>query len=195
MAFGRPVTPNRDTQSKDEITAASPTRMKSVIFSQLTDRINTKEAASSSKKRKNTSPLKQTDRFTSHTDLIRHMERGVQMLEEVKTYLLENEASLLEQAIILINHALAHTQLEPSPSPSPSPSLSPSLEEKFATFTTSLNERLGRMEATLASGSLIGSQASQSGSTNTPISYATVASYRGSAISSDDRTNDGFATV
>jgi hypothetical protein len=117
------------------------------------------------------------------------MERGVQMLEEVKTHLTENEASLLEQAITLINHALAHTQPEPSLSPSPS------LEEKFATFTTSLNERLGRMEATLASGSPIGSQASQSGSTNIPMSYATAANYRGSTTSSGDRTNDGFTTV
>jgi hypothetical protein len=163
--------------------------MKSVILSQLTNRINTKEAAS--KKRKNTSPLKQTDRFISHTDPIKHMERGVQMLEKAKTHLSENEASLLEQAITLINHALAHTQPEPSLSPSPSPSL----EEKFATFTTSLNERLGRMEATLASGSPIGSQASQSGSTNTPMSYATAASYRRSTISSGNRTNDGFTTV
>jgi hypothetical protein len=109
MALVRPViSKNPDAQSDDEIAAASLTRMKSVIFSQLTNRINIKEAASL-KKRKNTSPLKQTDRFTSHTDLIRYMERGVQMLEEVKTYLSENEASLLEQAIILINHALAHT--------------------------------------------------------------------------------------
>jgi hypothetical protein len=33
----------------------------------------------------------------------------MQMLEEVKTYLAKNEASLLEQAILLIQHALAHT--------------------------------------------------------------------------------------
>jgi hypothetical protein len=115
------------------------------------------------------------------------MKKGVQMLEKAKTHLSENEASLLEQAITLINHALAHTQPEPSLSPSPSPS--PSLEKKFAIFTTSLNERLGRMEATLASRSPIGSQASQSGSTNTPMSYATAASYRGSTTFSDDRTN------
>jgi hypothetical protein len=37
------------------------------------------------------------------------MERGVQILEKIKIYLTENEASLLEQAITLINHALAHT--------------------------------------------------------------------------------------
>ena len=129
------------------------------------------------------------------------MERGVQLLEEAKTHLAKNEASLLEQAITLIQHALAHTQPEVS------------LEEKFATFTASLNERLGRMEATLASGTPISSQASPSGSTNTanrgntrsntPISYATAASYRGSTTSPgngfttapSNRTNDGFTTV
>jgi hypothetical protein len=77
------------------------------------------------------------------------------MLEKAKTYLVKNKASLLEQAIILVQHALAHTQPEPS------------LEKKFAIFITSLNERLCRMETTLASGSLINSQASLSGSTNT----------------------------
>jgi hypothetical protein len=117
------------------------------------------------------------------------MKRGVQILEKTKTHLLENEASLLEQAITLINHALAHTQPKPSLSLSPSPSPSPLLEEKFAIFITSLNERLGRMEATLVSKSPIGSQALQSGSTNTPMSYATAANYRGLTIFSDDRTN------
>jgi hypothetical protein len=190
------ISKNPDAQSDDEIAAASLTRMKSVILSQLTNRINTKEAASS-KKRKNTSPLKQTDRFTSHTDPIRHMKRGVQMLEKTKTHLTENEASLLKQAITLINHALAHTQpepsLSPSLSPSPSPSPSPLLEEKFATFIISLNEQLGRIEATLVSRSPIGSQASQSGLTNISMSYATAASYR--RTFSGDRTNDGFTTI
>jgi hypothetical protein len=83
------------------------------------------------------------------------MERDMQMLEKAKTHLTKNEASLLEQAITLIQHALAHTQSEPS------------LEEKFATFTTLLNERLCRIKTKLASGSPISSQASLSGSTNT----------------------------
>jgi hypothetical protein len=129
------------------------------------------------------------------------MERGMQMLEKAKTHLAKNEAFLLEQAIALVQHALAHTQPEPS------------LEEKFATFTTSLNERLCRMKATLASGLPTGSQASLAGSanmanrgntrSNTPMSYATAASYRGSITSSGDdfvtvpsnRTNNGFTTV
>jgi hypothetical protein len=131
------------------------------------------------------------------------MERGMQMLEEVKIYLEKNEASLLEQAISLVQHALAHTQPEPS------------LEEKFATFAASLNERLCRMEITLASGSPVSSQALLSGlintdktnrdniRNNTSMSYATAASYKGSIISSgndfvtvpSNRTNDGFTTV
>jgi hypothetical protein len=131
------------------------------------------------------------------------MERDMQMLEEIKTHLAKNEASLLEQAILLIQHALAHTQSEPS------------LEEKFATFAASLNERLCRMETTLASRSPASSQASLSGLINTDktnrgnirsnisISYVTAVSYRGSTTFSgndfvtvpSNRTNNGFTTV
>jgi hypothetical protein len=127
----------------------------------------------------------------------------MQMLEEAKTYLAKNEASLLEQAISLVQHALAHTQPEPS------------LKEKFATFAASLNERLCRMEITLASESPINSQVSLSGSTNTDktnkgnirsnisMSYATAANYKGLTTFSDNdfitvlsnRTNNEFITV
>ena len=98
------------------------------------------------------------------------------MLKKAKTYLAKNEASLLKQAILLIQHALAHTQPEPS------------LKEKFTIFAALLNERLCRIETTLAFRSLISLQASLSGSTNTDktnrdntrsntfISYATAAS-------------------
>jgi hypothetical protein len=55
----------------------------------------------------------------------------------------------------LVQHALAHTQSKPS------------LEKKFATFATSLNERLCRIETTLASRSPVSSQTSLSGLTNT----------------------------
>jgi hypothetical protein len=48
------------------------------------------------------SSLKQSDRFIARTDLVRYMERGMQMLEEAKIYLAKNEVSLLEQAILLI---------------------------------------------------------------------------------------------
>jgi hypothetical protein len=54
------------------------------------------------KKRKQTSLLKQSDRFIARTDPVRHMKRGIQMLEKAKTYLVKNEASLLEQAISLV---------------------------------------------------------------------------------------------
>jgi hypothetical protein len=147
--------------------------------------------------------LKQSDRFIARTDLIKHMERGMQMLEKAKIHLAKNETSLLEQAILLVQYALAHTQSEPS------------LKEKFAIFAVSLNERLCRMEITLAFRSPVSSQASLSGLTNTDktnrgnirsntsMSYATVASYRESTTSSgndfvtvpSNRTNNGFTTV
>ena len=131
------------------------------------------------------------------------MERSMQILEKAKTHLTKNEASLLKQAISLVQHALAHTQPEPS------------LKEKFAIFAASLNERLCRMEITLAFRSPVSSQASLSGSintdktnrgnirSNTSMSYATAASYKGSItfLGNDfvtvpnNRTNDGFITV
>jgi hypothetical protein len=131
------------------------------------------------------------------------MERNMQMLEKVKTHLAKNEASLLEQALLLVQHALAHTQPEPS------------LKEKFATFAASLNKRLCRIETTLVSRSPVSSQASLSGSTNTDktnrgnirsntsMSYATAASYKGLTTSSgndfvtvpSNRTDNGFTTV
>jgi hypothetical protein len=131
------------------------------------------------------------------------MERDMQMLEEVKTYLAKNEASLLEQAILLIQYILAHTQPEPS------------LKEKFAIFAASLNKRLCRIEITLAFRSPASSQASLSGlintdktnkgniRNNTSMSYATAASYKGSTIflGNDfvtvlsNNMNDGFTTV
>jgi hypothetical protein len=127
----------------------------------------------------------------------------MQMLKKIKTHLTKNEASLLKQAISLIQHTLAHTQPEPS------------LEEKFATFATSLNERLCRIKTTLASGSPVDSQASLSELTNTDktnrgnirnntsISYTTAANYKGSTTFSNNdfitvpnnRTNNGFTTV
>jgi hypothetical protein len=125
------------------------------------------------------------------------------MLKEIKTHLAKNEASLLKQTILLIQHALAHTQPEPS------------LEEKFATFATSLNKQLCRIETTLAFRSPASSQASLSESintdktnrgnirSNTSMSYATAASYRKSTTSSgndfvtvpSNNTNDRFTTV
>jgi hypothetical protein len=201
MAIERPETPQPVTQSKDEIAVSAPTRK--FTFHRPISQTSKEATLDTAKKRKHTSPLKQSDRFIARTDPVRHIKRDIQMLEEAKTHLAKNEASLLEQAISLIQHALAHTQPEPS------------LKEKFATFAASLNERLCRMETTLASKSPVSSQASLSGSTNTDktnsgnirsntsISYATTASYKESTTSSDNdfvtvpnnRTNDGFTTV
>jgi hypothetical protein len=209
MAIERPETPQPDTQSENEIAVSALT--KKFTFHRPISQTGTETTPDIVKKRKQTSPLKQSDRFIARTDPIRHMERGMQMLEEAKTHLTKNKASLLEQAISLVQHALAHTQPEPS------------LKKKFATFAASLNERLYRMETTLDSGSPTSSQASLTGSTNTEktnrdntrsntsMSYATAASYRGSTTpSSNDfvtvpsndfvtvpsnRTNDGFTTV
>jgi hypothetical protein len=201
MAIERPETPQPVTQLKDEIAVSAPTRK--FTFYRPISQISKETTLNTAKKRKQTSPLKQSDRFIARTDPVRHMKKGMQMLKKAKTHLAKNKASLLEQAISLVQHALAHTQSEPS------------LKEKFATFAASLNERLCRMETTLASRSPISSQTSLSGSTNTDktnrgnirsnisMSYATAASYRGSTTSSgndfvtvpNNRTNDGFTTV
>jgi hypothetical protein len=201
MAIERPETPQPVTQSENEIAISAPTRK--FTFHRPISQTSKEATLDIAKKKKHTSPLKQSDRFIARTDPVRHIKRGMQMLEKAKTHLAKNEASLLEQAITLIQHTLAHTQPEPS------------LEEKFATFAASLNERLCRMETTLASRSPVSSQASLSGSTNTDkinrgnirsntsMSYATAASYRKSTTSSgndfvtvpSNRTNDGFTTV
>jgi DNA polymerase III alpha subunit len=201
MAIVRPETPQPDTQSEDKIAVSAPT--KKFTFHQPISQSGKEATPDIVKKRKQTSPLKQSNRFIARTDPVRHMKRDMQMLEKAKTHLAKNKASLLEQAISLVQHALAHTQPEPS------------LEEKFATFAASLNKRLCRMETTLASRSPASSQASLSGSTNTDktnrgnirsntsMSYATAASYKGSTTSSsndfitvpNNSTNDGFTTV
>jgi DNA polymerase III alpha subunit len=201
IAIVRPEIPQSDIQSEDKI--AVSVFIKKFTFHQPISQSGKEAILDIIKKRKQTSPLKQSDRFIARTDSVRYMERGMQMLKKVKTHLVKNEASLLEQAISLIQHALAHTQPEPS------------LEEKFATFAASLNERLCRMETILASGSPISSQVSLSGSTNTDktnrgnirsntsMSYATAASYRELTIFlgndfvtvPSNRTNNGFTIV
>jgi DNA polymerase III alpha subunit len=197
MAIERPETPQPNTQSENEIAISVPT--KKFTFHRPISQTGTEAIPDIIKKRKQTSPLKQSDRFIARTDPVKYTERGIQMLKKAKTHLTKNEASLLEQAISLIQHALAHTQPEPS------------LKEKFATFATSLNERLCRMETTLGSGSPTSSQASLSGSintektnrgntrSNTSMSYATATSYRGlTTPSSNDFvtvSNNDFVTV
>jgi hypothetical protein len=201
MAIEKPKTPQLITQLENEIAVSASIR-KFTFYRPISQ--TSKEATLDiTKKKKHTSLLKQLDRFITRTDLVRHIKRGMQMLKKAKTHLAKNEASLLEQAIILIQHALAHTQPEPS------------LKEKFTTFAASLNERLYRIETTLASKSPVSSQASLSRSTNTDktnrgnirsntsMSYTTAVSYRGSTTFSgndfvivpNNRTNDGFTIV
>jgi hypothetical protein len=112
MAIERPETPQPDTQSENEIAVSAPT--KKFTFHRPISQTGTEATPDIVKKRKQTSPLKQSDRFIARTDPIRHIKRGMQMLEEAKTHLAKNEASLLEQTISLIQHVLAHTQPEPS---------------------------------------------------------------------------------
>jgi DNA polymerase III alpha subunit len=201
MAIVRPETPQPDTQSENEIAVSAST--KKFTFHQPISQSGKKAIPDIIKKRKQTSPLKQSDRFIARTDPVRHIKKNIQILKKAKTHLAKNEASLLKQAISLIQHALAHTQPEPS------------LKEKFATFATSLNERLCRIKTTLASRSPISSQASLSKSTNTDktnrgnirnntsMSYTTAASYKELTTSSgndfitvsNNRTNNGFTII
>jgi hypothetical protein len=201
MAIVRPEIPQPDTQSENEIAVSTP--IKKFTFYRPIRQISTKAALDIIKKRKYTSLLKQSDKFITRTDPVRHIKRDIQMLEKVKTYLTKNKAFLLEQAIALIKYTLAYTQSEPL------------LKEKFATFTASLNKRLCRIKITLGSDLPINSQASLSKSINTDktnrgntrsnisMSYATAANYRGliislvndSVIVPSNRTNDGFIII
>jgi hypothetical protein len=107
MTIVRPETPQPDTQSEDEIAISAPT--KKFTFHQPISQSGKETTPDIVKKRKQTSPLKQSNRFIARTDPVRHIKRGMQMLKETKTYLAKNEAFLLKQAISLIQHALAHT--------------------------------------------------------------------------------------
>jgi hypothetical protein len=100
MAIVRPKTPQPDTQSENKIAISAPT--KKFTFYQLISQSGKKATPDIIKKRKQTSPLKQSDKFIARTDPVKYMKRGMQMLEKVKTYLAKNKAFLLEQAISLI---------------------------------------------------------------------------------------------
>jgi hypothetical protein len=100
MAIERPEIPQPVTQSEDEIAVSASIRK--FTFHRPISQISKKVTLDTAKKRKQTSPLKQSDRFIARTDPVRHMERGMQMLEEAKTHLAKNEVSLLEQTISLI---------------------------------------------------------------------------------------------
>jgi hypothetical protein len=100
IAIVRLKIPQLDTQSKDEIAISAPT--KKFTFHQPISQAGKEATPDIIKKRKQTSPLKQSDRFIARTDPVRHMKRGMQMLEKAKIYLAKNKASLLEQAISLV---------------------------------------------------------------------------------------------
>jgi hypothetical protein len=94
MVIVRPETPQLDIQSENEIAVSAFT--KKFIFHQPISQSGKKAISDIVKKRKQTSLLKQSDKFIARTDSVRHIKRGMQMLEEAKTHLAKNEASLLE---------------------------------------------------------------------------------------------------
>jgi hypothetical protein len=100
MTIVRPKTPQPNTQSEDEIAVSAP--IKKFTFHQPISQLGKEATPDIIKKRKQTSLLKQSDRFITRTDPVRHMEKDMQILEKAKTHLTKNKASLLEQAISLI---------------------------------------------------------------------------------------------
>jgi hypothetical protein len=94
MAIERPETPQPVTQSENEIAISTP--IKKFTFHRPISQINKEITLNTAKKRKHTSPLKQSDRFITRTDSVRHMKRDMQILKKAKTHLAKNETSLLE---------------------------------------------------------------------------------------------------
>jgi len=196
LSLIRPETPRRDTQSDDELNC-SPTGFKSTARSQLSARRPLQ--ATGPKKRKNTSPLKQSERFISSVDPIKSLERAAEMLMEARDQMDEENGELVAKAITLVSHVLNNTLPEPMEE-------SP-LEKTIAEFTKSFNDvsiRLGRVENSLAAGVSISPQTSSAGSNATRAndnmsngssaagSWATAASFKGPT---NERTNNGFVTV
>jgi hypothetical protein len=75
MAIVRPEIPQSDTQSEDEIAISAPT--KKFTFYQLISQSGKETIPDIIKKRKQTFPLKQSDRFITRTDSVRHMKRDM----------------------------------------------------------------------------------------------------------------------
>ena len=69
MAIVRPETPQPDTQSEDEIAVSVPT--KKFTFHQPISQTGKEAVPDIVKKRKQTSPLKQSDRFMARTDPVK----------------------------------------------------------------------------------------------------------------------------
>jgi hypothetical protein len=100
MAIERQEIPQPVTQLENEIAVSAPT--KKFIFHRPISQISKKATLDIAKKRKQTFPLKQLNRFITRTDSVRYMKRDMQILKKTKTYLAKNKASLLEQTISLI---------------------------------------------------------------------------------------------
>jgi hypothetical protein len=75
MAIVRPEIPQLDTQSEDEIAVSAFT--KKFTFYQPISQSDKEAIPDIIKKRKQTSSLKQSDRFIIRTDPVRHMERDI----------------------------------------------------------------------------------------------------------------------
>jgi hypothetical protein len=104
MAIERPETPQPVTQLENEIAVSAS--IKKFTFYRPISQISKKATLDIAKKRKHTSPLKQLDRFIARTDPIRHIKKGMQMLEKAKTYLAKNEASLLLLLLLFFNKCM-----------------------------------------------------------------------------------------
>ena len=135
----RPETPYRDSLSEDELNT-SPTETTSKTRDRPMARMKPKPQGA--KKWKNTSPLKQTERFTTSADPIKYLERAAEMLMEARDLLDEKNGETVAKAIKWINHAMNNTT-------PPEPIEESLLEKTIADFTKSFNDvsvRLGRVE-------------------------------------------------
>jgi hypothetical protein len=75
IAIVRPEISQPNTQSEDEIAVSVST--KKFTFHQLISQSGKEATPDIVKKRKQTSLLKQSDRFIARTDPVRYMERGI----------------------------------------------------------------------------------------------------------------------
>jgi hypothetical protein len=212
-------------ESENELTLSPTIRgsaMRRQLINQFNNQLNSQssiqpnsqaaEPLGTGKKRKNDSPLKQSERFTVHMDPTKNIERAIEMLSISCDLVTEEENSLLKQIIKQIEQVLHKTTPESTPEPTPKPTPEPACTgtpttEMNNNLTTilkaidSLGVRIGQVKSSLAATSSIGSMASQSGITNIGTnSWAAAASFKGSTSNKNtttpnEQTNNGFATV
>jgi hypothetical protein len=127
-------------------------------------------------------------------DLIKNIERVIEMLAISCDLVTEKESSLLKQIIKQINQVLHKTTPEPTPKPIPEPTPEPAcidtpITEINNNLTTilkaidSLGVRIGQVESSLAATSSIGLMVPQSGITSIGTnSWAATANFRGSTF-------------